>query len=202
MTAATAEVYDEMLRDPDAPALVPLDENPWLPLYIAAYALVPADTAPIVDLGCGVGRFADHVSRHHRGHYYGCDFSEVAIQTAIASDLRIGGCPNHFTFEQLDLRDWTPDTAPAGAVFVCLEVLEHLDDDLGLVAKIPPGAPLIASVPNYESDTHVRTFPTVGAIWQRYEHLLDIAHWQRINTGSGGNALHLIAASRRNDSWE
>jgi 2-polyprenyl-3-methyl-5-hydroxy-6-metoxy-1,4-benzoquinol methylase len=58
-------------------------------------------------------------------------------------------------------------------VFVVLEILEHLEQDTELLAAIPQGATVILSVPNYDSEAHVRFFADADAVVERYGALLD-----------------------------
>lgn len=200
MTAAEADFYDRNLEDPEALALLPLDESPWLPLYTEAAGWIEGGK-PVIDLGCGTGRFpAVLQGREHDGGYQGLDFSSSAVAEAVA----FLGDPELFRFEVGDLRSWEPpDILSGDTVFVCLETLEHLDDDRGLVAKVPPGHRFIASVPNFGSAAHVRTFPSPASLWARYEGLLIFRRWSYVDLADGrpGRAIHLVETVRRSDSW-
>ncbi len=100
------------------------------------------------------------------------------------------------TFEVCDLREWEPSRELSGnATFTCLETLEHLEDDIGLVRKIPVGHVLIFSVPNYGGEAHLRWFQNVGDAWTRYGHLLEFTNWSRL--GSEQYQVHLYRAVRR-----
>jgi 2-polyprenyl-3-methyl-5-hydroxy-6-metoxy-1,4-benzoquinol methylase len=92
------------------------------------------------------------------------------------------------------------EALPGNAIFTCLEVLEHLEDDLALVKRIPPGFLFIASVPNSPSVAHVRTFPTVGSVFERYGRELILERWQRIELDER-HGIHLFQGRRRSDSW-
>lgn len=199
MTALEADFYDQNLADPAALALRPFGESPWLPLYREAAGWIEKGQ-PVIDLGCGTGRFAACLAdRAHQGGYWGIDFSARAI--AAARELDLDGLVH---FEHGDLRDWQPPDVLIGAtVFVCLETLEHLDDDLGLIARVPPGHRLLLSVPNYGSQAHVRAFRSPGAVWERYDRLLVFRRWSYVDLAAGapGRAIHLAETVRRSDSW-
>lgn len=190
-----AEFYDRAMVEPGSPAMLPLAESPWRPLYAEAARWVPAG-APVVDLGCGTGRFGDELrNQAHIGGYTGIDFSLAALEEArsyLGADVEL---------EQRDLRDWSPDVGRAGAtVYTCLEVLEHLTDDLDFVRRVPPGHEFIFSVPNYSSEAHARWFETVGSVWTRFAGLLEFRRWSLIALDDR-KAIHVIDSVRRVESW-
>lgn len=202
MSAAEAAVYEEAMIAEGALAMRTLEDSPWLPMYQeAARWLIGCE--PIVDLGCGTGRFA-HAAAHagHDGGYVGFDFSEAIVDEA---RRYIAWAAPEYPVTRIkvrDLRKWKPDEIRPGATtYVCLEVLEHLDDDLDLIGRIPGGHRLIFSVPNYGSATHVRSFPAPAAIWERYAGLLEFQRWSLIEIGSDTHVIHLIDSTRRLDSW-
>lgn len=199
MSALEADFYDADLDNPDSRALLPLEDSPWLPLYREAAGWIEHHQ-PVFDLGCGTGRFAAQLDdRAHDGGYWGVDFSGRAIAAAQALEL---GWLTHF--QQADLREWEPPEVLIGStVFTCLETLEHLDDDRGLVGRIPPGHRFIFSVPNYGSAGHVRRFKTPAALWIRYGDLLVFRRWSYIDFAQGapGRAIHLAETVRRSESW-
>lgn len=195
MTAVTEpRFYDRDAADPDALCQLPLSESPWLLLYDAAAEMVSWDTGPVVDLGCGTGRFARLLTDRGVPAVWGVDFSEAAIRSArdYAKDA---------SFEVADLRTWEPGVIDGATVFTCLEVLEHLEDDLDLVGRVPGGHRLIFSVPSYPSESHVRVFRHVGDVFARYERLVDVTAWRALDMGPVGRRIHLVDSRRRADSW-
>lgn len=156
----------------------------YIPLYEAAAALIPQD-AKVVELGCGAGRFAPY-ALDRTEDYLGVDFAPALVEQARASN------PTGL-FEVRDLRT---DALPRGEVYVLLEVLEHLDDDLALLRRIQWGRLVILSVPSFDSAAHVRKFPEEGSASARYGDLLRIEHEQVIPLPSGA-FFHLIAGRAR-----
>ena len=194
--------YDEVMVERGSPAMLPLEESGWLPLYTEAASWVDAN-ADVVDLGCGTGRFCHAlVKKEHYGGFVGIDFSQAALDEAAryladikTSDLELVRC---------DLREWQPSPTRAGnATYVSLETMEHLadDGDVDLVRRIPPGHRLIFSVPNYDSEAHVRTFRNAGDLWERYGHLVEFRRWSLIDLGGPRWLVHLVDTVRRGDSW-
>ncbi len=119
----------------------------------------------ILDIGCGPGQFAEYLlQRCPSIEYTGVDFSRVAIDAAKKR------CPPG-TFVEADL--FQTDILDEGEydLVVALEVLEHLEDDLAVLGRIPAGKDVIFSVPNFDSFGHVRFFPTVASVDERYASL-------------------------------
>jgi SAM-dependent methyltransferase len=193
--------YDVAMTGEGEPAMLPLEESPWLPLYDAAAGWIPR-SHPVVDLGCGTARFAELLRRRGHGGYTGIDFSPAAVAEAhryvplfdVDTDWDA-------SFHVGDLRGWQPADERAGStMYVCLEVLEHLQDDVALVAAVPVGHDVIFSVPNYPSAAHLRTFPNVGDAWARYGHLLQFTAWQLVEYDERHHA-HLYRGRRRAETF-
>lgn len=188
------EWYDEVLVENGSPAMLPLETSPWLAMYEALAARIKPNEE-VVDLGCGTGRFIELLLRHgHYGPITGVDWSASALEEAFEYVTRT------VSFRREDLREWEPDPDRAGnTVYVCSEVLEHLEDDLGLVRRIPPGHRFLLTVPNFDSQAHVRTFPRVGDLWERYAGLVMFKSWQMVGTEQKG--IHICETVRRSESW-
>jgi 2-polyprenyl-3-methyl-5-hydroxy-6-metoxy-1,4-benzoquinol methylase len=194
----TAEWYDTVMVDEDSPAMLPLEESPWLEMYSALVALIEPNEE-VVDLGCGTGRFLELLRRG--GHYAqvtGVDWSHSALEEAFEYVGHSGAQVPRFLCQ--DLREWQPDSERAGnTVYVCSEVLEHLWDDLGLVRKVPPGHRFLFAVPNFDSESHVRIFARTGDLWERYAGLLLLRSWRMVGTERHG--IHVVETVRRSESW-
>jgi SAM-dependent methyltransferase len=165
--------------------------------------------APVVDLGCGNGYLAMALSKTlYEGEYIGYDFSPVAVEQAraalIDNQLNLFGTVTpQYQFEVQDLREWTPLVTKKThtTVFTCFEVLEHVDEDCDIVRRVPARSRFIFSVPNYWSDSHVRTYDTVGAAYDRYGVLLKFNAWKIFPTKQPEAAIHLYDTIRRADKW-
>lgn len=195
MSTLEPAFYDSAMTDSHEPAMLPLEESPWLGLYQWASWLVPWG-CPIYDLGCGTGRFAEQIKqREQTSNFTGIDFSPKAIEE----------CKRYVPewadrFHVADLRSWQPDDDRlSNTVYTCLETLEHLEDDVGLIRRIPVGHEIVFSVPNYGGVAHLRTFQNVSDAWDRFGHLVTFKAWQLI--GDGPNHVHLYRAQRRGDAW-
>lgn len=201
MTTTEPEFYDKAMTKPGALAMVPAEESPWLPLYEEVAGWL--NTGPIIDLGCGTGRFPLIACHNgHSGGYLGIDFSPAAVAEAKRYiEHEAPGYQAEFRCE--DLREWRPDNVRLpSTTYVCLEVLEHIYEDLEIIAHVPGGHRLLFSVPNYGSLAHVRRFPSPASVWERYGSLLEFRRWSLIAIGNAGKAIHVLDTTRRIESWQ
>jgi 2-polyprenyl-3-methyl-5-hydroxy-6-metoxy-1,4-benzoquinol methylase len=183
--------------DEDSPAMLPLEESPWIAMYETLAGMI-ATNEDVVDLGCGTGRFLELLSRKgHSAQKTGIDWSEAALEQA---SNYYSGYGRGLSLRREDLAEWKPDPNRAGnTIYVCSEVLEHLEDDWDLVRRIPPGHRFLFSVPNFDSESHLRTFPGVGDVWERYAGLLIFTSWSMV--GSERKGIHVLSSIRREESW-
>ena len=141
-------------------------------LYLNAIELirqtVPDTDARIIDLGCGVGIFSQMLYEAGYQNYLGIDFSAEVIKVAKVN------APNQL-FLCNDLRDTSIQPLYTGCTcFVCLEVLEHIKDDMAVLVGVPKGANLIFSLPTADAQAHVRRFKTKEGVYARYSGTINI----------------------------
>lgn len=184
-----ADFYDERLGRVG----LPLEESPWLAVYALTADLLPLPKAgvAIADLGCGTGRLAKLLQARGHERYWGVDFSPARIEE----------CRQYvpgFAFDTGDL--FAPDVQarfPDFGAFVALEVLEHVEDDLPLLDALPGGATVVFSVPNYDSDGHVRTFAAPDDAVARYGALLHVDAVGVLPRRKAGRTIFVLRGKRR-----
>jgi len=116
----------------------------------------------VLDVACGTAELSVYVE-----DYRGFDFSEKAIEIADNENVWVGSA--------YEVENYKGDYA----VYVMLEVLEHLDD-LAVLGNIPKGSQVIFSVPSFSDPGHVRVF-TEKIMRERYKGLVDIEKVLRFN---------------------
>jgi len=161
----------------------------YFPIWLRAIKWVKE---PVLDIGCGPGQFAEMLFDHDIRTYTGWDISQVAIN--MAQSKKLG-----YAFRCTDVFD--EDIEPSYKTVVLLELLEHLEDDIELVRRIPPGMRVVFSVPNFDSETHVRIFLSENAIHKRYGTLLDIKE-SYIHKFSDNSKIYLYDAYRCTTNME
>jgi 2-polyprenyl-3-methyl-5-hydroxy-6-metoxy-1,4-benzoquinol methylase len=157
-----ADYYDNKKRIPKG--LKPT----WVNLYNKIIEQIPLNSA-VADLGCGPGLFAEFVYEAGYRNYLGLDFSEKCIE---AAKQRV---PN-FTFEVRNLYD--PQNIQKYLnyeVFVFVEVLEHIENDLSIINLIPKKKKIIFSVPNRDDAAHVRFFKNAEEVRQRFSSVINFS---------------------------
>jgi len=152
-------------------------------------------TDKLLDLGCGPGHLAHMLYDNGFENYTGIDFSDVAIEMArakvpsynfIKDDLR--------NIDYLRYNDYK---------FICTETLEHIENDIGLLKKLPPNY-IIFSVPDFKTVDHYRTYENEKFIKEYYKDILNILSVKSFPVGNG-SMIHAVEAHILFDSkkyWE
>lgn len=115
----------------------------------------------VLDIGCGPGQFANYLYDQWDGVYTGVDFSYERIKFARTN------CPNYLfingdVFKDVDIYKRDYDAV------VCLEFLEHIENDINVLINIQSGTYLLATVPNFPLEQHVRYFENHMDVIERY----------------------------------
>jgi SAM-dependent methyltransferase len=162
--------YDSMYEDGGYLGVydLPYSHSHYYPLFRNVLSIAKShNVKSILEVGCGTGAFAHLLTERSTIAYKGFDFSETAI---VKADRRVGRSD---LFYQGDARN-PASYAGTYDTIVCTEVLEHIEDDLPAMALWPPETFCICSVPNYDSETHVRYFRNEEEVRERYSGVIDI----------------------------
>lgn len=154
----------------------PYWDSHYYPLYKAVFeevVRIGGQSQKVLEVGCGSGSFAHLLFDKSKLIYHGFDFSEVAVRKAGART----GRPEQFSVARAD--DNAPMQRPYDTI-VCLEVLEHIENDLQVVEGWKPGCACVCSVPNFDQPDHVRFFRHEDEVRERYQGLLELEHIQRV----------------------
>lgn len=172
-TEMAEDYYDSAFsRDPQYH--VPFYKSPYYPTWtLVVDRLRRYGCKKILDVGCGPGQFAEVVADSGFDSYLGLDFSTVAIKMAQAKNpqlrFQVADVTKPSTYESLDFDS-----------IVCMEVLEHIDNDLAVVSCYPAGIRCLVTVPNFPWKSHVRHFETAESVSLRYSDYFDDCSVTRI----------------------
>ena len=152
----------------------PYWDSHYFPLYKTVLEeVVRLGGQKILEVGCGSGSFAHLLFDKSALEYHGFDFSEAAITKARART----GKADRFSVARAG--DKAIMQRPYDTV-VCLEVLEHIEQDLQVVDGWKPGCTCVCSVPNFDQPDHVRFFRHEDEVRERYQGLIDLDRIQRV----------------------
>lgn len=138
----------------------------------------------VLEIGCGPGQFARALLDWLPVSYLGFDFSETAINLA-----RRSSPDGEFLVE--DIFRTTLYARPVDLV-IAFEVLEHVEDDFHVIESLPAGRRFIGSVPNFDSQSHVRWFDSVCSVAARYQSRLDELEIVKVPTSPEGACIFIF----------
>jgi len=138
----------------------------YYPIWIYILGLIGKEK--IFEGGCGTGQFAQMLIENGKDYQLGIDFSKEAIK--IAKNLNTENKEKFKIWDLFELDKLKIDYD----LFLCLEVLEHIDNDLEILRKIEKNKKVILSVPNFKDYTHIRIFKDEKEIILRYGELIRI----------------------------
>jgi SAM-dependent methyltransferase len=183
--------YDDAYRTKDA-YKQPFFLSPYYSLWtVIVDRLHRYGARRLLDVGCGPGQFAELVRDWGFEHYTGIDFSPQAIQMArsvvpefdfVVADAR---CANSYRTIDYD-------------AIVCTEVLEHIEDDFGVLSCFRPDAPCLCTVPNFPYESHVRHFRSTTEVMDRYGGFFEALTVTRIKGTSGRDVQYFLMDGLRN----
>ena len=187
--------YDEMF-DARAAYHSAYQDSPYYFLWSVIVDRIRRDgLRSVLEIGCGTGQLAAYLLDQGVESYLGIDFSPRGIEYA-----RLHAPGGRFVVE--DALASNVYTEEEHDVLVCTEVLEHISEDLAVVARFRPRARCIFSVPSYDSAGHVRFFNEQTAVAERYGQYfadLDIVELRIPSTGAAGVNTIFLADGERND---
>jgi SAM-dependent methyltransferase len=185
-----AHFYDANLRNARQ-YLLPYWQSPYYGIWtVVADRVARHGCAHVLEIGCGTGQLAELVVDNARvAAYEGFDFSEARIR--IANDRGLSNSRFHiddaYTTALLNQADYD--------CVICTEVLEHIDDDLGILSRIRQGVRVLATVPDFPADGHVRYFRNASDVETRYgPYFVEMTMTEMRN--AGGATLFLLDGVR------
>ena len=129
------------------------DASHYEPVYRHILSIIGRVESPrVLEIGCGIGALAEMIAATGTP-YRGFDFSETAVR-------RCRQRLPHVKFSVGDAYEQDSFRPVGYNVVVATEVLEHVDDRR-VIENIPVGALLIATVPDFDDDSHLRLYRDV-----------------------------------------
>jgi len=178
--AQTSDTYDSMYAQGGHENVyeLPYNHSCYYPLFKKVCEVIKQKKLKnVLEVGCGNGALAQMILGNYPDiNYSGFDFSSVAIEKA-KSRLK-DNADNVSCADATDDESYT--TSTDYNCIVCLEVLEHIPNDLEVISKWPKGTTCICSVPNFDSTYHERFFTNKDEVTYRYSELLDIEKISRV----------------------
>lgn len=156
----SSKYYDKAYRD-NPKYNCPYFESPYFELWKECIRRIDFDKN-ILEVGCGTGQFRKMLWAYgFPGAYVGFDFSSEAIKICDASECYVGDATSLSSYP----------VSPKTQQIVCMEVLEHLSDDVAVIRLWDKGVDCVLTVPCFDDPAHVRWFNSADEIRERYENL-------------------------------
>jgi len=128
---------------------------------VVAERMEQAGVGSVLEIGCGSGQFACLLRDRGMERYWGFDASRAAVELARST------CPQYEFFVANALQTDLYTRLHYDAA-ICMEVLEHIEEDLDVLRNIPQGTTFFGTVPNFPYVSHVRHFADCAEVAERY----------------------------------
>ncbi|MCP4267544.1 MAG: class I SAM-dependent methyltransferase [Candidatus Brocadiaceae bacterium] len=166
-----ADFYDKMYKKGGYQGVydLPVKRSYYYPLFkviLKKIRKLPLSLPRILEVGAGTGGLAEMILRHGYS-YKGFDFSSVAIENAVR---RTGRSDCFVVADAYEQSSYIDDYN----TIICTEVLEHAEEDLRIIKQWQKDSFCICSVPNFDSESHVRFFRTEDEVFKRYSSAIHI----------------------------
>lgn len=157
-----ASWFDERIRASGLHEME-LEELPTASLLKEIGRQVPPESR-VVDVGSRCGHMAEVLRRHGVTEYLGFDFAPTAVE---AAERRAPWA----WFVNIDVRRVK---FPHADLFLFVDVLENIWDDVEVVNSVPSDSRLIVSVPREDGPARVAHFPELDDATSRYRDVMTI----------------------------
>lgn len=194
-TEQPAEWYDNKFQTTPSFQAEYYLSNYYFLWSVIADRIVSSGIANVLDIGCGPGQFAALLREWGIVNYTGLDFSETAI------DLARRQAPE-FQFIVGDVHTSDVFTQVPHDVIVCTEVLEHLEDDRGIISRFGTSKRCLCSVPSFPDPSHVRFFSSAAEVRTRYQPFFEALNVRCFRAATYENSRFFLLDGIRNAHCE
>lgn len=186
-----ANYYDRYFAE-DEGYRRPYYKSQYYPLWtVIADRVRRGGCRKVLEIGCGSGQLAALLLDQGVDQYVGLDFSaqavDIARAAAPAGRFVVGDARSTTIYDEFDCD-----------VLICTEVLEHIEDDLTVIARFPAGKRCICSVPNFPYESHVRHFDDAAAVAARYGRFFDDPDVLTLVSPKAYSTRYFLLDGRRN----
>jgi len=156
---------------------------------VVADRLIRVGARSVLDIGCGAGQVAALLREKGIARYVGIDLSEEAIRRAksICPAYEFHAC-NVFATDLIETLDYD--------AVISFEFLEHVNEDISVLRRIPTGRRVIGSVPNFLCASHVRRFLSSDEVVERYGGLFEQFRVDPLLADNIGTTFYLFEGLR------
>ena len=174
---------DEYLRN-EGRRRADCERSNYFPLWKQLVNLIRSVGVPerpdVLEIGCGSGQLAQLLLREFDPEYVGVDRSSVAIRWA--KELNPGDA-DRFVLGRVE--DQKALLGRSWWAVIAMEALEHLVDDLSVLARLRRGTRVFFSVPTFTHPSHARYFTSEVETREYYERKLSIRYIEPVAVGRG-----------------
>lgn len=173
-------------------------DTPWKNIWEEICKIMKEhNVKSILDIGCGTGQFAECVYYNNFEKYIGIDFSSKAIDRCLDIFKNIN---NNYIFINENVLRINFENFEYDCV-VATEFLEHIENDIEVLLKIKSKKLIIFTLPDSDSEGHVRFFPdsieeSFLKIKERYKNIGDIIYINTINYYNGIGKDYIVIIKR------
>ena len=149
-------------------------ESIYIDVWLKALEIIIREKPKeILEVGCGSGQFAQLLFESGIKNYIGFDFSPKGLEVARSLSPQrffLGNAYDKSNYQ--DVNNLEILGSLEYDLTVCLEVLEHLEKDLEVLENM--SGKVILSVPNFDSESHLRFFKRDLDAIDRYGKMFEI----------------------------
>lgn len=124
----------------------------------------------VFEAACAEGNLAWYILSNNKEivRYTASDYAEEGLKLAY-TNLKEFIDSGRAELVNIDAEKWRQIAEYKPEMFICT-CLEHLQNDLKIIAALPKGAWIVMSLPNFMCQGHLRSFKTMKNVYERYGH--------------------------------
>lgn len=145
----------------------------------------------ILEVGCGAGQFANMLFDNGFHNYQGLDYAKEGIKLCKSNNPQYAD--RFFVADAFQ----TPILEEKHDLVIMFEILEHIQEDIRLLSRLPHNTKVLLSVPNFMDPLHVRCFTSEESVQQHYGAVIEIYDIQKVSIQQSQNALYYIVGHRK-----